>query len=67
MTLGATVSPMMEGDLWSLEKKGSDRFGRQVWPGFIYGKYKSFDLGNKYAVRTVLVTKTKHFLSFRDD
>ena len=61
MTLGATVMPTMEGDLWSMEKKGSDRFGRPIWPGFKFGKYKSFDLGNKYTVSTVLVTKFNHF------
>ena len=61
MTLGATVMPTMEGDLWSMEKKGSDRFGRQVWPGFKFGKYESFDLGNKYTVSTVLATKTNRF------
>jgi hypothetical protein len=61
MTLGATVMPTMEGDLWSMEKKGSDRFGPQVWPGFKYGKYRSFDLGNKYTVSNILVSLIHHF------
>ena len=61
MTLGAMATPTMEQDLWSMEKKGSDRFGRPIWPGFKYGKYRSFDLGNKYTVISVLVTKINNF------
>ena len=55
LTLGATASARDNGNYWPsiMDRRGPQRPGRPLagqYPGLKFGKYRSFDLGNKYTV-----------------